>query len=397
MNNKKGIMLVIALIVIVLLTILSTGIFVRSISETKSAAVFTNAKRAFWLAESGIQKGIYELNYNGAWSGTTQNSLSSGGDYEISLTSLSGSRYQITSTSYFPSKAAANAVARTITAILKKSFSFDYATYAGADLSLAGNAATNSYSSSEGAYGTSSINANGDVGTNGDISGSGNNYAVNGDAVISPDGEFDESDHISGDIVQQPEVTLILPIVPATLAALSSSGSISSTTTLSSGDYKYLNINLSSSDTLTITGPVNLYLTGATSISTSGTSSIVVDSASSGAVTIYFDGDVDLTGQGITNATNTPSNLLLLGTNSSEQDFDVSGQADFCGAVYAPTADMRISGQGTLCGSFVGNDVALSGNAAIHYDEDLEDMELDLGSYQVESWKDSQSPYAVTP
>ncbi|MFH1451532.1 MAG: hypothetical protein ABII75_05175 [Candidatus Omnitrophota bacterium] len=397
MNNKKGIMLVMALIVIVLLTILSTSILMRSITETKSAAVFADAKRAFWLAESGIQRGIYELNYNGAWTGTLQASLTDGSDYEISLTSLSGSKYQITSTGYFPNKAAVNAVARTVTAILSKNFSFDYATYAGADLSLAGNAVTDSYSSSEGAYGTGSVNTNGDVGTNGDISGSGSNYQVNGDAVIGTDGEFDESDHVSGDIVPQPEINLITPIVPAALTALSSSGSISSTTTLSSGDYKYLNINLSSSDTLTIVGPTNLYLTGSTSISTSGTSSIVIDPASSGAVNIYFDGDVTLSGQGITNATNTPSNLILLGTNSSEQDFSVSGQADFCGAVYAPTADMSISGQGTLCGSFIGNDVSLSGNAAIHYDEDLEDMELDLGSYQVESWKDSQSPYAVTP
>ncbi|TRZ96161.1 hypothetical protein D4R78_01530 [bacterium] len=52
--NKKGVILVFTLMVLLILAILMVSFFLKSISEARLANRFVNSTRAFWLAEAGI-------------------------------------------------------------------------------------------------------------------------------------------------------------------------------------------------------------------------------------------------------------------------------------------------------------------------------------------------------
>ncbi|MCK4994630.1 MAG: hypothetical protein KAS13_06260 [Candidatus Omnitrophica bacterium] len=92
-----------------------------------------------------------------------------------------------------------------------------------------------------------------------------------------------------------------------------------------------------------------------------------------------------------------PSNLILYGTNPTAQTIDVLGQTDFYGAVYAPTAEMNLSGQGGLFGSFIGNEVTINGQGGVHYDSALSTLTTGgAAAYEITSFKDGQTPYGLS-
>ncbi len=65
-----------------------------------------------------------------------------------------------------------------------------------------------------------------------------------------------------------------------------------------------------------------------------------------------------------------PKNLLIYGT-AKLQSVKLSGGASQHLLVYAPSADISLSGGQNTFGSIIGKSVALSGCAAVHYDEIL--------------------------
>lgn len=68
--------------------------------------------------------------------------------------------------------------------------------------------------------------------------------------------------------------------------------------------------------------------------------------------------------------------------------FHYCSARDFYGVYYAPQADIKISGNGSLSGAFVANSVNNVGGASIHYDEEL--AKLDVGNYEwlIQSWNE---------
>lgn len=403
--KEKGVALILSLIVIIVLTILGAALLLRTVTASKNTEVFLNSARAFWLAEAGVQQTLWELN-SGSWSGWTtsgydkslQTSWGATGDYDVTVFNYADSNPRVQVTGYFPSKLDPQPIIRSVNAVLGKSGTvFNYAAFGGTTVTLKGQGKTDSYDSSAGAYGGANIGSEGDVGTNGDVTISGGNAFVDGDASTGPSGTFNDGTKVSGDITHENNEVMPPVYVPDALSSLGAGGGINSTVTIPSGSYKYTSINLSSTDVVTIVGPAEIYLTGSTSISITGQAEIVIDAASSGPVTIYFDGDVNLAGQGITNETQTPLDLILYGTSGNSQDINVTGQTDFYGAFYAPDAEIKLSGDGALYGSFIGDEVEISGQGGVHYDEQLSQTSSAVSLFTVESWQDGQNPFSVYP
>lgn len=146
-------------------------------------------------------------------------------------------------------------------------------------------------------------------------------------------------------------------------------------------------------DNLTVYGDVTLYLTataGSEAIKLTGSAAITL--ASGATLTIYTDADVKLGGNGLVNS-GQPKNFQLYGTSTSAipQDFQISGNGDFRGLVYAPNGSVKLNGNGNVSGSVVGKDITLTGNAAFHYDESL----VELGGenpFGVIRWRELASP-----
>lgn len=143
------------------------------------------------------------------------------------------------------------------------------------------------------------------------------------------------------------------------------------------------------SQTVTFLGNVTLIVTagaGSQAIKISGNNSGITVGANS-SLKIYTAGNVDLTGQGITNSTGAPKNVQFYGTSTTTQDIKIAGGGNFSGVIYAPAADVTINGDGSMTGSVVANNITLTGNAAFHYDESLGNM----GSgnpFRVSKWKE---------
>ncbi len=411
-NNSKGIVLIACYLVIAVVLILGSGLLARSISESRIAEREKTSIQAFWLAEAGIQSGIWELNYgNSTWSGwnTTSNPYtktilstdSAGlttGDITISITDPASNNPRIDATGYAPGISAAAALStRSIRIELQRGSSplFTSALFAQGEIDIYGSAVIDSYNSNNGSYGGWNLLQNGDVGTNGtsnDIMRLTGSVIVRGDVSTGPGGTIRKTGSIvvSGDEPHDNNINLPSVSVPSGLTSLGSSGDLdlsgSNTQTLSSGDYKFSEIELSGSSILTIEGPSKIYITGEDSIKTSGSSRIITN----GQVELYVDGEIDISGAGVINQNGIPSDFFVYGTQTCEE-IEYSGSSSLFAGIYAPNAEIEFSGSTVAYGSIVGNTIDITGSAQIHYDEVLATSGPSLGggsTYTVLSWQE---------
>lgn len=132
-------------------------------------------------------------------------------------------------------------------------------------------------------------------------------------------------------------------------------------------------INVSSNNTIYI--PPGNYK--ASSLSISGNGQIRIESNVTTNTVFSMEGStpganvVQISGNGVANATTTPAKFQVV-TNSSKNVL-VSGNGNFHGVIYAPSAAVSVSGNGNVFGAIVGKTIANSGNGAIHFDMALAD------------------------
>lgn len=145
---------------------------------------------------------------------------------------------------------------------------------------------------------------------------------------------------------------------------------------------------------LTITDDVVLYLTNTVESINIGGGSGELRINSGASLVVYGAGDIKIAGNGIMNGgttastANQPANCQFYGTKTSgTQDIQIAGNGVLSAVVYAPQGSIKINGNGDVCGSVVGNDITVVGNASFHYDESL----ADLGGnnpFRISSWKE---------
>lgn len=112
-RDRKGIVLLLALVFLTLFTMVSIMYIATITSNYNLTKRSTYYFKAFYLAESGIQKALYELRKNYSWSGEGPVSIDWGGlskgQYEVSVTVIAGDKRSVVSTGYFPHKTGAYA------------------------------------------------------------------------------------------------------------------------------------------------------------------------------------------------------------------------------------------------------------------------------------------------
>jgi len=389
--NNKGLGIIAAVIIMLIVAVMGltvVSLYSRNIGGSQN---YVQSQQAFYLAESGVQRALLSLTKQNwtDWSDciapsckTITTNVAGYGTYDVSVAAYNSNTPTITATGYVPSSA--NPLARRVVVVQPKKESLfnKYGALAGGGggpgnigIDIKGNGFSDSYDSTINcAYntvcnGTLNKGNDGDLATNSDINIVGNGF-IFGDAYTSPTGTFSNTGSISGAIYRDMAVPLSPVTVPASLTSLSSGGAISSTVTLASGNYKFTDINIKSNDNLIIIGPAQIYLTGTKSIAMAGSSKISV--TGSGPVAFYFDGSVSIGGQGLDNASTLPSNLTLFGT-SSATSISLSGQANFYGAIYAPSAELDVTGGGDVFGSVMIDQlkIATSWNGGLHHDTGL--------------------------
>jgi len=148
--------------------------------------------------------------------------------------------------------------------------------------------------------------------------------------------------------------------------------------------------NISGKTGLDITGDVTIIFEDDVVINSD--QGIVINEDSS--LTIYqMGGSFRIQGGGVINKTNKAANLMILGGPECEEVY-LAGGSDVTACVYAPEADVTITGTSAgIFGAVVGNNVTIWGNmvSSMHYDEALMGIESDWVFYKfkyyVHSWE----------
>ena len=309
--------------------------------------------------------------------------------------------------SLFTSETDAPHASRRIEAVVKPVGSFDQAILAMGTLDLNNqNIVIDSYDSrdpaksTDGLYDVAKRQENGNIATDSSILDAGGAH-VYGD-VATNSGTATGVGNVTGeqrtDFYQDP-IPVSAPSWPAINPSPSSVNgtlNIPASPTKGSASSRYLlsGITLSGQKTLTLTGNsdgtptyIEIYVTG--DISVSGGGQITVDPGVN--ATIYFQNNIDISGNGVVNRNNQPSDLLLYGIQppaGSTPHVSLGGNGQITGAVYAPGHTVTVNGGGSsghVFGSVVGKTVTMTGVTNLHYDEALSVGGL-INNYRIVSW-----------
>jgi hypothetical protein len=152
---------------------------------------------------------------------------------------------------------------------------------------------------------------------------------------------------------------------------------------LRDGDYQIGgDLRLGSKDVMIVVGKARLYVTGSTSFSGQGH----IEIASGGSVEFYSGGNMDMTGGAIQNSPGYAKNFSIIGLEGCTE-IKHSGNGTFVGTIYAPTANITMTGNSTLIGAVVANSIKVRGNMEFHYDEALR-TDPKRGRFFISWWKE---------
>ncbi len=275
---------------------------------------------------------------------------------------------------------------------------FRWAAFGEESLHMDSNSRTDSYDSTlpyaaqavNGSGNQQHANEDGDVGSNGNIT-MDSNIGVWGDAHPGMTGTVDGTQagdpNISGAVTPLQE-NLELPDI--IMPVLSSSGDllVDLSQTLTSGSYRFDNVQVNGNKQLIIVGPATVVCD---SFRLQTGSSVIVD-ATDGPVDFYVINDFILNSNTqIASTTFSPLDVSfsLLSDNILDPGVDVDFDEDtldfdsgskLFGTIFAPSAQIGIDSNFELFGSLVARRVDLDSNSRVHYDEQLA-LVADDGKY----------------
>ncbi len=411
--------LVIGVIVMAFLLLLVLPFLYQLSAENRLTDKSFKSSTALSLAEAGIERALWELNFGDitTWDGdsslrtltVTSFQTPSGniaGDFEIKVYNPETKQPVVESrglVSYSDSALMAKATRAELAEI--KYDPWNFAVFGDDDLDFSSAAEVDSYDSNNGPYGGANVGAEGNIGTNGDLYGCidmCSNSKVYGDAYTGPgtdpesliitqgtayiDGEkkslFEEKEMPS---VKPPEG---LPFMGGYTLGVGDVGTISS-----SGEFT--SFVLGNNSTLTITSDATLYITGDFTMSSNSQLNI----ADGVNVTFYLGGTfTQASNSQFNNLSQDPTSLLILGTDSFNGTMTWNSNTDFYGAVYVPRAHVDFNSNIDFYGSISAGTFEFNSNARFHYDlalaglkrDDMEDL-----PYGVKSWKEELSPVFI--
>jgi len=399
-RKDKGFILLSVISVVLILILIIIPLISWSVNALSWTARSFRAFQALNLADAGAEFGIWEIVHNGAsfsgWSGAnpktatisafTDNEGNVMGDIEVSVESLSGASYLITSSGFIPDFADP-VTQKTVKVKVFPLALFNSAIFGYDSVILRGSANADSYNSGDGPYIPGMGQEEADVGSNGNISLEGS-AVVNGDLFIGPDGSItgDIPSHITGaDYYMGEDVEIVEPPFDQTyFTALPSQGNLvvagHDTPVIAPGDYRYESISIEAHAVLTINNNTRLYVHN--DIYIAGQAQVLTEEN----VQIFIGGNANFAGRGIVNISNIPGNLQIYGINSGSS-LNFSGSSDFYGAIYAPSSDIYMTGEADYYGAISGGAVDLSGEINFHYDESLSEAGPTNG-YNIAYWQE---------
>jgi hypothetical protein len=418
------------LILAAVTAVIASGFVYRSANEAKLATRSYYSFVALNLAEAGIEEGLFAAN-SANFSSTNGWALASGSstDYVKSITS--GFAFQQATGAVYIRVDAGMSNTPTVTAmgvisiprqptVLKQLHVTGIQRHLWGNgivvkgtLTFSGNASVDSYDSSVGVYNSTTNRSDQatvattstaldpiTVGSSATIYG----YVATGaaDPVVGSSGRIYGLTTPSGTNVDTSRIrhdfTANLPDVSAPTTAAISLPALEASITLpragdavgANGRYLYTvpSVGLGGGDAVEIADNVDLIVTG--NVSVSGNAAITLDTGST-SFNLYCPGTIAIGGNGMNNTTNLPINAAIWGTAPSTsvtpQSITISGNGSFKGTIYAPNANVAMTGSGENNGAVIAKSATIGGSGKFHYDVRLASARTPLdSSYHLTSW-----------
>jgi Tfp pilus assembly protein PilX len=412
-RQEKGSILAIALLVSVFLVILAIPFVTKFSGRMRATEKSYRGLAAVNLAEAGIERGIWEMNYGNisTWSGTTSQRTLALSGVQASGGAVVGN---IAVTVFNPAVAnpviestgtvawtGSSTLSRTLRVVLQTTGApslFNYGFFANGNVNLSNNALVDSYDSQNGAYGGANILTNGDVGTNSTANGAitlSNNSTVKGDATVGYLGnpatgiKLANNSTITGTESAESS-TKSLPSVPPP-TGLTNRGNLSvgnnGTATISASG-QYGNFSAANNAVITINADCTLYITGMFTMSNNSQLKIT----NGAKVQIYFAGDWSLSNNcQINNVSQDPTKLMMFGTDTFTGNKTFSNNTATYAAMYFPKANVTLANNGAIYGAIIANNITAANNGVLHFDEALMNVQPGFvtgSGFSVKSWQE---------
>jgi len=411
--RERGSVLAISLLVSVFMAILAIPFMTKYASRFRLTGKSFGSLAALNLAEAGLERAIWELNYGdiSSWGGTSSERTLSISNFTAADGTVIGN---IATTVYEPEGMApvieatgtvafsgSQNISKTIRIVLAGGAPpplFNFMLFGELGVNIGTGAVVDSYDSRLGAYGGTNIGSGGNIGTNGDIYGAinlGNGSIVNGSAVTGAGSDPNEviiqgmgSEITEGSTAL--EESKELPSVPVP-TGLTNRGnlSVSGTTTTISQSGQYNNLSLANNAKVTVTSNVTLYVSG--TFTMNNNTEFKINPGCS--VTLYFGGGWALNSNSrINNAGHDPTKLVMYGTDT------FTGSKTFCNtfetyaAMYFPKANVSLANTNSFYGSIIARQFVIGNNMHVHYDEACASLQTGLtsptSSFEMKSWQE---------
>jgi Tfp pilus assembly protein PilX len=411
-NEEKGFVLIVGLLVMTVLLLLAVPFLYQLSFENRLTVKSYKSSAALSLAEAGVERAIWELNYGdiSTWDGDSSlrtMTISSFqtpdgnviGDIEIRVEAPDGDN-PVVSSSGRVALVESRVLYKCARVVLEeeKYKPWTNGIFGDEELDFSSNAIVDSYDSRNGAYGGSNMGSEGHVGTNGTHYGCIDldpNARIYGNALSGPETIPEDviitwgNAEIFGELDSLSEPNA-MPSVPLPESLLYSGdyslGGTDSDTIDESG--VYTSFRLDSNCMVTITADVTLFITGEFAMR----SNSQLEIADGIKVTIYLGGSfIQHSNTQINNLSEDPTSLLMLGTDTFNGDMEWNSNSQFLGSVYVPKADVHLNSNADFYGSISGKSFECDSNSKIHYDLALAALELDGADgtpYTVKSWQE---------
>ena len=389
-SNQKGIALPLALISIVLLLLVGTGLLELGV-QARIMAIRSSAEiSARCAADAGLTHALYEMNKKlevKPWNGsslpqaTDQSLLNCDATYSYYVTGDIISGYSIVSIGTCGAKQ------KQVICDLKLQGPFDAAIFVKDSIELKNSARVDWYN-----------NLSGDklmqVATNSILPGAiilKNSSYINGDVIVGADGNPDTVITDFGATItgETDKMTIVRPMtsvtVPEDINLFTSGDTIKKSTTITNSA-KYDSIDLKNNNTITIDGDITLYITG--DIIMGNSSSIEIENNSS--LILYLGGDFEgKNSSSINNKTQIPKNCQIYALDSS-QSMILKNSTDFYGTIYAPNAEVTLDNSADVYGSVVAKSFDQKNSGDFNYDASLRDVDSDeeLVRFIITNWSE---------
>jgi len=411
--KESGSALIIAILVSVMMLLLAMPFLTKLSGSYRLTEKSYRTLVATNLAEAGIERAIWELNYGSIWTwegdpnnrnlalldlkAANENEV---GDVLVSVQSPLGQFPFVESTGRVE-HIIPHTIDRTVWVLLERVDSpsvFTYGVFGDEGLNVLGSAYIDSYDSRKSAYGGANIGEKGHSGTNATYQGCiglRNNATIHGSAFVGPGADpgnvivIENNSEITGvqealfeekpfPSVPPPEG---LPFRGDYILPVNSEDVI-----LASGEYS--SFVLKPNSTVTIMSDVILYVSG--DFKMESNSDLIINYGAS--LSLYLGGTfIQRSESNVNNLTADPTKLLIYGTDSFNGVMEWRSGVSFYGAVYVPRAEIQYMSNADFHGSLVGKYIELSSNARFHYDLALGDVDTVGGgkswNYSVKSWQ----------